>query len=95
VRIAPVPVLGLRHASARVDSAYGRVTTGWRLDDGGTLHVDLELPAGTSAELRLPTSPMSVVTVDGSAASAEVTLGPGRHRATVSDARVVDPSRVS
>lgn len=91
IRVAPVPVSGLRHASAAVDSAYGRVATAWRLDDTGTFHLELDLPAGTTAEVELPVSPASEVTVDGSASPAHVTLGPGHHRASVRDPRIVEP----
>jgi alpha-L-rhamnosidase len=90
VRVAPVPVRALRHASASVESAYGRVSTAWRLDDANVFHLVLELPAGTSAEVVLPASQASEVVVDGSAASARLSLGPGRHEATVLDPRVVE-----
>ncbi|MET0773631.1 MAG: family 78 glycoside hydrolase catalytic domain [Candidatus Limnocylindrales bacterium] len=91
VRVAPMPVRGLRHASAAVDSAYGRVSTAWRLDDAGTFHLELELPAGSTADVELPASATSVVLVDGSASPAHVALGPGRHRASVRDPRIIEP----
>ena len=92
VRVAPVPVLGLRRASAAVDSAYGRITTAWRIDDTGTFHLDLELPAGSTADLGLPAGATSEVLVDGSASPAHVTLGPGRHQASVRDPLIVAPT---
>ena len=92
VRVAPVPVRGLRHASAAVDSAYGRVMTAWRLDDADMFHLDIELPVGSTAEVELPTTARSEVTVDGSSSSSPVSLGPGRHRATVRAPRIVDPT---
>jgi alpha-L-rhamnosidase len=92
VRVAPVPVSGLRHASATVDSPFGSVATGWHLDETDTFHLDLELPVGTTAEVVLPTTAASAVTVNGSAASTQVSLGPGRHQAMVRRPLIVEPT---
>jgi len=55
-------------------------------------HLDIELPVGSTAEVELPTTARSEVTVDGSSSSSPVSLGPGRHRATVRAPRIVDPT---
>jgi len=89
-RIAPAPVRGLSHASAAVESAYGRVSVAWRLDDAGDLEVEVELPAGTTGELALPVTDASAVTLDGSAMVADAPLGPGRHQLTVHAPRIVE-----
>lgn len=63
--IEPVPGGGLTEVSARHDSPYGRISVAWRITDGH-FALDVEIPPGTSAEVRLP---------DGTRAEAE----PGRH----------------
>jgi len=79
-RIAPRPAVGLEHAAASVDTAYGRLAIDWRLD-GGALHATVDVPFGITASLDLPTTAESVVTVDGEAAPE--TLGSGTHEITV------------
>ncbi|VXB37334.1 Alfa-L-rhamnosidase [Microbacterium sp. 8M] len=64
--IAPVPGGTLTHASAMYDSPYGRVASSWTVEPGATTF-DVEIPANTTADVRLP---------DGEAHS----VGPGAHR---------------
>ncbi|NKF31083.1 hypothetical protein HER21_32030, partial [Pseudomonas sp. BGM005] len=52
----------------------------WRLD-GDVLRISLEVPFGTTADLDLPVTAGSDVTVDGGAEAPQV--GPGRHEITV------------
>lgn len=65
-RIQPVPGGGLTSAAAAHESPYGRIESSWRIDRG-LLHLDVLIPAGTTAEVVLP---------DHVAQRA----GPGRHR---------------
>ncbi|MGC1620399.1 MAG: alpha-L-rhamnosidase C-terminal domain-containing protein, partial [Candidatus Acidiferrum sp.] len=51
--LQPHPGGGLTHASASVDSMYGRVSSGWAIADG-KLTVTIEVPANTTATVRLP-----------------------------------------
>lgn len=79
-RIAPRPAVGLEHAAASIDTSYGRLAIDWRLD-GGVFIASVEIPFGTTAELDLPVTGESTVTIDGAAAPA--VLGAGNHEITV------------
>ncbi|MCS3843559.1 alpha-L-rhamnosidase [Microbacterium sp. AK031] len=79
-KIAPRPAVGLEHAAASVDTSYGRLAIDWHLD-GGAFHASVEVPFGVRAQLDLPTTAESVVTVDG--APAPGVLDSGTHEITV------------
>ena len=49
----PKPGGGLSHATASVDSMYGRVESGWKIDDG-KLTITVEVPPNTTATVRVP-----------------------------------------
>ncbi|MFD1718754.1 alpha-L-rhamnosidase [Georgenia deserti] len=75
LRIAPVPVAGIEHASARHETPYGVAEAGWRAAGDGDLLVRAVVPANTTAVVELPgTAPYDV--------------GSGRHEWTVADPRV-------
>lgn len=63
--VRPRPGGGLTWARTRHDSPYGPIEVAWRLEGDG-LHVDVEVPGGTTATVVLP---------DGARHEA----GPGRH----------------
>ncbi len=52
-RVAPVPGGGLRRASGVHDSPYGRIRSAWEIEDG-LFQLEVDVPAGTSAEVLLP-----------------------------------------
>jgi alpha-L-rhamnosidase len=64
-RVAPRPGGGLTHAEAAHESPYGRIESAWSLD-GDTFRLRVVVPAGTSAEVVLPSGTTS-------------TAGPGTH----------------
>ncbi|NIZ91432.1 family 78 glycoside hydrolase catalytic domain [Kineococcus rubinsiae] len=51
--VAPQPGGGLTWASAALETPHGRLAVAWRIE-GGELAVDVTVPAGTTAVLRLP-----------------------------------------
>jgi len=53
--IQPHPGGGLTYAKARLESMYGPIESGWKLD-GKTITVDIEIPPNTSAILRIPSA---------------------------------------
>jgi alpha-L-rhamnosidase len=63
--IAPQPGGGLTNAKASVDSIYGPVSVQWELKDA-KLTMNVEIPANTTATVRIPKSKSSSVTVGGS-----------------------------
>jgi alpha-L-rhamnosidase len=52
-RIEPRPGGGITWAEGVHDSPYGRIESSWRIDDGA-FHLTTTVPAGTTAEVRLP-----------------------------------------
>jgi alpha-L-rhamnosidase len=52
--VEPRPGGGLTHASASLETRFGRAAIAWRIEDGGALHVDVEVPPNTSATITLP-----------------------------------------
>jgi alpha-L-rhamnosidase len=66
VLIEPHPGGGLTHASASVDSMYGRVASAWEIS-GGKLKVKIEVPANASATVRLPNARLEEVNEGGRA----------------------------
>ena len=69
ILLAPQPGGNLTWASASLKTPNGRVSVDWRIDDAG-LHVDVEVPEGATAVLRLP-------------GSEDVELGAGRRSESV------------
>jgi alpha-L-rhamnosidase len=53
ILLAPQPGGDLTWAKASLATPHGRVSVDWRIDEGG-FHVDVEVPEGTTAVLRLP-----------------------------------------
>ncbi len=70
IRIAPQPLDQLDSASASLDTPYGHARVGWHRE-GGTLVIEAEVPANTTAEVVLP------------GASDVLTVGSGTHRWSV------------
>jgi alpha-L-rhamnosidase len=68
ILIAPRPGGGLTHASAAHETPYGRAEVSWVRRDG-RLEVDVVVPIGATATVRLPDP-----------AWTEAEVGPGRHR---------------
>ncbi|HEY7487269.1 MAG TPA: alpha-L-rhamnosidase C-terminal domain-containing protein [Streptosporangiaceae bacterium] len=60
LRIAPRPGGGLTHASAELDTPYGRAAVSWRWSDDA-LTVTATVPPGTIAEVDLPGFPATEV----------------------------------
>ncbi|MGN6327002.1 family 78 glycoside hydrolase catalytic domain [Pseudolysinimonas sp.] len=69
ILVAPQPGGGLTSSSASLATPHGTVSVDWRVD-GGTFTVDVVVPEGAPAVLRLP-------------GADDVELGAGRHSASV------------
>jgi alpha-L-rhamnosidase len=67
ILVAPRPGGGLSRASAAHETPYGRAEVSW-IRDGARLDVDVLVPVGTTATVRLPNPEWK-----------EVEAGPGRH----------------
>jgi alpha-L-rhamnosidase len=64
IRIAPQPVDGIQAASARYHCVLGEVTVSWRKEPG-RLHLDVEVPAGATAEVVIPARTVAEVREGG------------------------------
>jgi hypothetical protein len=60
-RVMPAPVGRLTFARTRYRSPYGTIVSDWRVEKG-TLHLDVTVPAGSTATVCLPTSDPASVT---------------------------------
>ena len=72
----PVIIPALGHVRATHDSVRGPLVAEWRIA-GESVHYTVTLPAGSTA--RMVAAGRAALVVDGTPASADVTLGPGRH----------------
>lgn len=91
--VAPRPTASIGWARASVESRLGEVSISWRLD-GDDLGIDLLVPYGADAELDLPVTSSSTVTVDGEPFAGD-RVGPGEHRILVSAAMIADPAALT
>jgi alpha-L-rhamnosidase len=64
ILIQPRPGGGLTHANASAESMYGHVASGWEIADG-KLTVRIEVPANTTATVRLPKARLEEVSEEG------------------------------
>lgn len=60
VLLEPRPDRRLRHARAALDTAAGRIVSAWRYE-GNTLHYEIDIPFGVTADLRLSDGMMQVL----------------------------------
>lgn len=65
IRIQPRPADGLTWARGDIETMYGPAASHWRLDNGD-LHMDVRIPANTSARILVPTFGGSEYTVSES-----------------------------
>lgn len=65
IRFQPRPDGDLTHASARYITPYGAATIAWRIDNG-SLDIQIEVPANTTAEVVLPDGSEPVEVQSGS-----------------------------
>ncbi len=91
--IAPRPAAAIRWSDAGLESAYGPLRVAWRLDDDGTLRMDVELPFGTFGTLEAPITEASVIRIDGNEADQHARLDHGRHSIEVTAPHVVGEVR--
>jgi alpha-L-rhamnosidase len=62
--IRPRPGGDLTHAEGSIDSVYGKISTGWKLEQG-KFFLDVTVPANTTATVELPSKNLSSVQEGG------------------------------
>ncbi|MBE5772922.1 MAG: alfa-L-rhamnosidase RamA [Clostridiales bacterium] len=78
IRISPMPNDRLDYAKAAIDTQYGMVESGWKLENG-EIRVTVEIPFNTTAEIILPDADGAEVLENGKPVSgSSFTRGPGR-----------------
>ena len=83
VIVAPLPGEGIDWATALIDTALGALAIAWRINEEGTLVVDLDVPFGATAEFTAPVTPGSTVTANGEPGESRLALEHGHHRIEV------------
>lgn len=88
VLLAPHPCSEVTSASTTIATGLGAVSLDWHVADGG-FEATVSLPFGSTGTFTAPVTPESVVTLDGETCAAEIRLGHGTHRMSVSAPAVV------
>ena len=70
--IQPHPGGGLIHAKARVESMYGAIESGWKINDK-TMTLNVDIPPNTRATLRIPSADINDILEQGM----ELRIAPG------------------
>jgi alpha-L-rhamnosidase len=74
-RIAPKPDKSLQWARARYRSAVGLYESGWRIDDAGTLTIEIAIPFNASATVVLPNAQLDGVSINDQRLTAGTQIG--------------------
>jgi alpha-L-rhamnosidase len=86
IRFEPRPGGGLTSAKASVESMYGHVESGWKIADG-QISITIDVPANTTATVRLPNAKLSDASEGGKPLSNHAELSNARQ---AGDAVLVD-----
>ena len=85
IRIKPHPGGGFTHASASLETLYGRASSSWKLD-GRKFMLEVEIPANTTATVWIPARDADAVEQDGNKLQSvlddgyvQVKVGSGRY----------------
>ena len=64
IAVRPKPGGGLTRARAAFQSMYGAIESEWRIE-GGTMYLDVSIPANTAAMIEIPSSDAAGITEGG------------------------------
>ena len=64
IRVQPHIGGGFTHASASLDTYYGKLSNSWKLESG-KLSMDVEIPANTTATIFIPADASDIITESG------------------------------
>lgn len=76
IKIQPQIGGGLTHASASLQTYYGKASSGWKID-GDKVVLDIEIPANTKATVILPVSNADLIKENGMSLSKDIKVGNG------------------
>ena len=86
VVVRPVLGGGLTHAKATLDSPFGKIESGWKID-GGTLTLDVTIPPNATATVTVPTHDAASIEESGGVTATNgnvFDVGAGTYRFTAS-----------
>lgn len=79
--IRPEPVAGLAWARGRFDSRHGPIRSEWRAEPDGAFHLEIEIPANTTATVFVPAAEAASVLESGAPAASAAGVRLLRHEA--------------
>lgn len=89
VNVAPKPNTKIDACKGAIETGYGSLAIDWKLE-AGNLNATLTVPFGVEANLDLPVTADSVITINGAAAQNGSKLTHGKHTIQVSAAAVIE-----
>ncbi|MEY4018729.1 MAG: hypothetical protein RLZZ590_29 [Actinomycetota bacterium] len=88
VSIQPAPHVHLDACKASMQTGFGEVAIDWKLS-GASLSIDLKVPFGVTADLNLPATEQSALTVNGSTAELGTALTHGSYQIALTNPLVI------
>lgn len=65
VVVSPKPVQGIDSCKGSIETGYGRLAIDWQLAESGDFNAKLKVPFGVEAQIDLPVTAESIITVNG------------------------------
>ena len=89
VVVAPRPAKGVQKANVSLRTGFGTLALNWQLTNQESLTMELRVPFGVLANLELPTTPESKVTINGTDVAGLKSLEYGSYQIVVTNPEVV------
>jgi alpha-L-rhamnosidase len=88
--VAPKPAEGFTFAEASINTRLGVTSIHWAVQSTGDLAIKLVVPFGASANLQLPTTASSQITINGVRANNGAAVSHGEYVIVVSNPEIVN-----
>ena len=89
VLVAPKPVTAIDACKGSIETGYGPLAIDWQLAESGDFTAKLKVPFGIEAQLQLPVTDASVITVNGQSAANGSLLGHGEYQIQLRSPKVI------
>ena len=83
VVIAPRPAAAITWARASIETSLGSLAISWEVTASGSLAIELDVPFGGQAQLNLPMTAASSLTINGDGSDAAAVLSHGHYKIMV------------